>query len=101
VFFYQKITLWNEIKKSYPILYFDATGGVFRNVRNQRQPHLFSMIAHDRVKQQVVPIFEFISASYDAFHISQYLQAFRYAVENYNKSLDVVVPIIVTDQSYA
>ncbi len=37
--------MWTEVKKTYPILYFDASGGVLKSKAiRQKQPFLFSMV---------------------------------------------------------
>jgi len=37
--------MWAKIKKKYPILYFDASGGVLKSLNRQKQPFLFSMVS--------------------------------------------------------
>ena len=36
--------MWLEIKQKYPVLYFDASGGILRRYGSQKQPLLFSMV---------------------------------------------------------
>ncbi len=39
--------MWSEIRKKFPVLYFDATGGILRHNFHSRQkpPLLFSLVS--------------------------------------------------------
>jgi hypothetical protein len=91
--------MWKLIRKVHPIWYFDATGGVIRETVDQRQPFLYSLVAHDTKKNKMIPIAEFITTAHNQDNISGFL----FHISNYFKTnfSSWLPSVIVTDFSYA
>jgi hypothetical protein len=59
------------------IFYFDATGGITKNVKKQKAPFLYSMVVYDGINHNIIPIAEFLTTSHTQTNISKYLISIR------------------------
>ena len=88
--------MWNEALKKYPIIFFDATGNVHQDIKNQSKPLLYSMVFRDLNKKLIVPLAEFLTTSHDQINISKFLLSIKSKLDN-----NEVPKIVVTDMSWA
>ena len=88
--------------KKNPVWYFDATGSVLVNVIDEKQPLLYSIVAHDFDKNTIIPIGEFCT-TLQSDSISSYLRQLKKILERQisESSYFTSSPIIVTDFSWA
>ncbi len=90
--------MWRTIAKDNPVLFFDSTGSILKDIMNQKKPFMYSIVAHDVAKKCIVPIAEFFTTSCNHISISKYLATIK------NKFDENKIPypkIIVTDQGWA
>ena len=81
-----------------PIIFFDSTGSIHKDIPDQKKPFLYSLVFHDTIKHKILPLAEFISTAHDQITIGKYLSSIKSILEQ-NK---VAQPkIIVTDMSWA
>ena len=66
--------MWNKIQDYSPVFYFDATGGLFKRIKNQKAPNWYSMCCHDKKNNKIVPVFEFITTDQPTNNLSIYLK---------------------------
>ena len=94
--------MWDEIKLKNPIWHIDATGSIHKKLNQQKAPFLYSTVSHDRVKKQIIPVFEFITTVHTSESIAKHL---KYAIERIEqvgtKKPFLIAPIIVMDFSFA
>ena len=57
--------MWNFVKKKNAIFYFDATGGILKNIPGQKRPYLYSLVCHDKGKKLIIPVADFITTMND------------------------------------
>ena len=69
--------MWKVIQEVNPIWNFDATGSVIKNFRRQKMPLLYSLVSHDNVLKQILPIAEFITTSHTIDSISANLSIIK------------------------
>ena len=94
--------MWDEIKLKNPIWHIDATGSIHKHLNGQKAPFLYSAVCHDRVKKQIIPVFEFITTVHTAESIAKHLTfAIARIEQNGTKNPFSVAPIIVMDFSFA
>ena len=90
--------MWKKIRTKYPIIYFDATGGIVKNISNQKIVLLYLLTAHDKDNHVIVPIAEFLTTSHTQENISNNL----FAINNYmHESMPQQAFILITDCSWA
>ena len=101
--FRKKCDMWFQIQHITPIWYFDATGGVIKNVPGQSVPNFYSTIAYDVQNKKYIPIFEFVTTDQTSVNILCYLiKAAKYLrLAKPNKNEFAFPPIVVVDESYA
>ena len=61
--------MWHQIQSKSPIWYFDATGGLTKSIAGQKDPNLYSMVCHDPITNQTIPVFEFVTTSHTSCNI--------------------------------
>jgi len=95
--------MWKIIQASYPIWHFDATGGVIEKIKNQKIPYYYSIVFHDLVNKQILPIACFITTSHTINSIATNLSIIKDNIENNigSNSYLAIAPIIVMDHSWA
>ena len=82
----------------HPILYFDATGSILKDVKRQKKPFLYSLVMHDSETESIIPLAEFMTTSHLQSNITKYLLS----IKNKFDENDILLPkIIVTDFSWA
>jgi hypothetical protein len=86
------------VQKSYPVWYFDATGDIFKKVKTQTDPLIYSVVFHDMSNKTILPICDFLTTSHGSDQISIYLKILKDKLAFYG---DLIPPFIVTDFSYA
>ena len=79
-----------------PVLFFDATGSVMVEVKNQKKVFLYSLVCHDKTHGTIIPIADFISSAHDTITIGKYLLTIKSHLDLNNN-----VPVVVTDFSWA
>ena len=84
-----------------PIWFFDATGGIIKNVSRQKKPFLYSLVMHDPKENVIVPFAEFITTSHTTLNISKYLLSVRDLSSKSSNSPFTGASIIITDLSWA
>ena len=94
-----KINMWNIIKQRHPVIFFDATGGLMKPIKNQKKPLLYSLAMHDNETQTIIPLAEFFTTSQTGNCIGKYLDSIR-DILFVNRS-ESNPSIIVTDFSWA
>ena len=83
--------------EDYPIVYFDATGGIFNKIRMQENcPLLFSLVCHDKSKKQIIPMCEFITTDHTSLSIAKYLDVIHLKLIKRK----MFIPVVVTDFAY-
>jgi hypothetical protein len=75
------------------VWYLDATGSIIKPVNGQGAPYLFSIVAHDKKNNLLVPIAEFVTTDHTGTSISRYLLGIKPYIK--------VAPLTVTDQDFA
>ena len=93
--------LWEAIRLKNPIWFFDATGGIIKNVSRQKKPFLYSLVMHDPKENVIVPFAEFITTSHTTLNISKYLLSVRDLSSKSSNSPFTGASIIITDLSWA
>ena len=78
-----------------PVLFFDATGSVIVEVKNQKKVFLYSLVSHDKTNDCIIPIADFVTSAHDSTTIAKYLLSIKSHLELNS------VSIIVTDFSWA
>ena len=96
-----KIRIWLKILELNPIWYFDATGSILKKITNQNQPLLYSIVCHDPLNEQIIPIFEFHTTSHNDITISRYLIYLKKTLETFSAFKSLIPPFIVVDFSWA
>ncbi len=92
--------MWLKILEFNPIWFFDATGSVLKNIDNQNRPLLYSIVCHDPLNQQIIPVFEFHTTSHNDITISRYLIYLKKTLETFSQK-SIIPPFIVVDFSWA
>lgn len=95
--------MWFEIQEVNAVWYFDATGCVIKDIKNQSMPFLYSIIMHDKKTKTIIPVAEFISTIQNSTWISSNLFFIKtMMIENVrNKNKIAIAPVMVTDMSWA
>ncbi len=95
--------MWKIIQASYPIWHIDATGSVIEKIKNQKIPYYYSIVCHDLVNKQILPIACFVTTSHTINSITTNLSIIKDHVENNvsRTSHLPIAPIIVMDHSWA
>jgi hypothetical protein len=95
--------MWFEIQEVNAVWYFDATGCVIKDLKNQSMPFLYSIIMHDKKTKTLIPVAEFISTIQNSTWISSNLFFIKtMMIENVrNKNKIAIAPVMVTDMSWA
>ena len=100
-----KIKIWIHVQRKFPIVFFDATGGVLKNIAKQCPPLIYSMIVYDYGNKSYLPIAEFITTSHCQLNLSLYLYEVKFQMEKYisvsNKNYKFPLPFLfIVDQSF-
>ncbi len=97
-----KIEIWSQIQQYQFIWNFDASGSIIEDVKGQKKPYLYSMVSHDELNNNIIPMFQFVTTDHTFINISSYLSTIRKVFEKYKKSrnLFAFAPVIVTDFSW-
>ena len=90
--------MWSIIQQTNPIWHFDASGAFISRVKNQTPPLLYSIVVHDNLHKNILPIGEFFTTAHDANNIGSYLFKIKNILEN-NKL--IMSPVVVVDYSRA
>jgi hypothetical protein len=94
--------MWLSAQNSNPIWYFDATGSIIRTIEGQSKPLLYSLVFHDKAKEFIFPLAEFLTTAQDSHSISSYLSTIKLELKRVIPKRSVqVAPVIVTDFSWA
>ena len=95
--------MWKIIQASNPIWYVDATGNVIEKIKKQKLPYYYSIVCHDNINKQIIPLACFVTTSHTVSSISTNLTIIKdLLVANINASkYHAIAPIIVTDHSWA
>ena len=94
--------MWLKILEISNVWYFDATGSILKDVKNQQKPLLYSIVCHDTIHNQIIPVFEFHTTSHTDTTISRYLIYFKNALQTFGESSrSLIPPFIVVDFSWA
>lgn len=89
--------IWNHVRESNSIWFFDATGSIHKKVFDQPKPYFYSMVCRDSEKKLIIPVAEFLTTQNDEFTIDSYLRSIKHKIELVN--MEAMPQIIVTDQS--
>lgn len=90
--------MWKIIKEKHPVLYFDATGSIFRDIRNQNKALLYSLVFHDKDSHVNLPLGEFFTTRQTTRSVKKNLETIiQFLKESGNKNFPYV---IVTDFSW-
>lgn len=76
-----------------PIWFFDASGGMFKNV-DKKSNFLYSAVMHDYVNQKIIPAFEFVTNNHTESNLKIYLSRVK---DMFN---DEVAPFVVVDEAW-
>ena len=90
-----KLMIWNQIRKTKPIWFFDATGDLCDNSFGKTL--LYSIVCHDSFKKKIIPVADFFTASHNTLSISKYLLSIKSII---NLSNSLLPSFIVTDFSW-
>ena len=94
--------MWHEIQAKSPIWYFDATGGLTKSISGQKEPNLYSMVCHDPINNQIIPVFEFLTTSHTSCNIATFLIKANFLLDQERKRDTIsIARVIVVDQSWA
>ena len=94
--------MWHQIQSKSPIWYFDATGGLTKSIAGQKDPNLYSMVCHDPITNQTIPVFEFVTTSHTSCNISTFLIKAASLLDQERKRDTIsIARVIVVDQSWA
>jgi hypothetical protein len=95
--------MWLDIQEVNAVWYFDATGCVLKDIKNQSMPFLYSIVMHDKVTKSLIPVAELISTIQNSTWISSNLFFIKsMMIENIRvKNKFPIAPIMVTDMSWA
>ena len=55
-FFLIQLFMWKIICKKNPVLFFDATGNISKDVPHQPKPYSYAMLAHDVENKCIMPL---------------------------------------------
>ena len=72
-----QIKIWSIIQETAPILFFDATGSILKDIPGESKILLFSLVAHDPKNKLILPIGEFFTNSLTSRTVSNYLSEFK------------------------
>ena len=72
-----QIKIWSIIQETAPILFFDATGSILKDIPGESKILLFSLVAHDPKNKIILPIGEFFTNSLTSRTVSNYLSEFK------------------------
>lgn len=63
---------------------------------------LYSIAIHDKDKQKILSLVDFVTTSHSTVNITKYLTSFRNLLTGPRESTQInIAPIVVTDQSWA
>ncbi|CAF0867508.1 unnamed protein product [Brachionus calyciflorus] len=93
-----QLKIWKKIYQYNPVLYFDATGSIVRDIKGQKKPFLYSMVAHDTNSKQIIPIVEFITTLHTTSNISKFILTIKHFFKDSN--LTLLPKVVVTDFSW-
>lgn len=98
-----QLKIWSMIQEDAPILFFDATGSILKDIPGQSKILLFSLVAHDKKNRLIVPIGEFFTTSLTSRTISNFLSEFKdlMAINLHSRVLNKFPKIIVLDFTWA
>jgi hypothetical protein len=95
--------MWSNVKSDFPILFFDSTGTISKNIANQSDPYLYSMTFYDKKSKKYIPFFEFITTEQSQKSVSQYLTSAFFVISDYSNAVsrnrNFSGTITVTDNS--
>ena len=77
-----KIEIWSQIQQHQFIWNFDASGSIIEDVKDQKKPHVYSMVCHDEKNNSIIPMFEFVTTDHTFINISAHLYKIRKVFEN-------------------
>ena len=102
----KKILIWIHVQRKYPIIFFDATGGICRNIADQNIPLIYSMIVYDVDNKSYLPIAEFITTSHCQLNLNLFLYEIKFNMERYreisHKKYKFPLPFFfIVDQNWA
>ena len=90
--------MWKKASKKNDVWYFDATGSIHKDIKNQKKPFLYSLVFHDASNHSIIPVYEFFTTSHTQTNISKYLGSLKAIFDSQN----LVFPkIVVMDNSLA
>jgi hypothetical protein len=96
--------MWLHVQTVNPVWCFDATGGIIRDVLDEKRALLYSAVFHDDETKSIIPAFEFVTTNHTEDNIFKYLAVLRRLflreIPSSAKYFQIA-PIIVTDFSWA
>ncbi|CAF0907232.1 unnamed protein product [Brachionus calyciflorus] len=92
--------MWKKIRNLNPVVHFDATGGIIKDIKGQKKPFLYSMVVHDFESKSIIPIIEFLTTNHTTANISKFLFSIKYILESLGPDKNCLAKIIVTDFSW-
>ena len=72
-----------RIQQENPVWFFDATGSILKDIKEQKSPLLYSLVMHDPTTSSIIPVYDFITTSNTITTISKYLFFFQKKNANY------------------
>ncbi len=78
-----KIEIWSQIQQYQFIWNFDASGSIIEDVKGQKKPYLYSMVSHDELNNNFIPMFQFVTTDHTFINISSYHSTIRKVFEKY------------------
>lgn len=91
--------MWGIIEEIDSVWYFDATGKLMPKYKDQQETLLYSLISHDSIAKNLIPIADFLSNSNDSLTIFCYLKKIIEKLKCY--SFFKYPKVLVTDFSWA
>jgi hypothetical protein len=92
--------IWKKIRTMYPVWFFDATGGILRNV-DDLDTLWYSIICYDPVNKKTIPFYEFATNKNTSLNISKNLKNLKHIISNEFKDSTLIASLIVIDECMA
>ncbi len=94
--------MWRLIQKNNLIWNFDATGSVINDIKGQKIPLFYSIVVHDNILKNIIPIGSFLTTEHSTDSICLNLTIIKnILIENIGIKEYQISPIIVVDHSWA
>jgi hypothetical protein len=93
--------IWKKIRTSFPVWFFDATGGIFPKLDDQNDIQFYSIVCSDTLNKKNIPLYEFATAKNTQLSITKHLKTLKHIITNDFKNISLIAPIIVIDECSA